>query len=1232
MKNKFSLTMKLSLVVVILFLFTNNYLSSQNLGPCGYVDPQSTNDFYGPGCENVSDAWINKYRPPGYWIPDENTPIKTILVNWVICRDDNGENGWQDIPEFHQQVDLMFTHINERYSNSQPKGYALTCEPSYTHVYDTRIRFELNEIIFIDNTDFNSSCYATDDMFEYLETHHPDYKIAMNHFFTQNQNCSYWGRYDNNDLYKQSWVLTAGSMYHPSYVVWDDHIGHIVHEYGHAVGQHHTYDGEQTNISHYDFLDDVFGLCPEPLMMNPANPCFDEGGLPCSPTPGHICYLLGSCFFQYFDPPYPLMSGMEGPKIKYISPKSAGRMHRALSCYENIFRVDNMFMHKYVKEQHPSEVPLTITEDETWDFAIKMYQDIVITAENTLKITCEVRMPLSGKIIVEPGGKLVVDGGTITCAHNGFWGGIQVWGDATAHQYTINGQCAQGQVILKNGAVIENANVGILLGKTDSSSDGYDDDFAGGIVKVEGNQSTVNYSASIINCFSGVIFRPYQNFNPFSSQLANNLSYFSNTRFEANEDYNSTTWVAYIARLNGVNGIKFNGCSFENSQSKWGEGISAIESGFVVNDYCAATSLPPTGCDPEDIVPASFTNFARAVSAANSGSHTVSIANANFYNNSIGIKLTEVQNAAIISNEFYIAEATDYEQEQCGLRASGYGIWMDNCTGFAIEENYFTKATGAPAGNYTGIYVNSTQAADEIYKNYFEGLSYANYAEGKNWLNHNTWQGLAYYCNENTGNWQDITVADIPNQVDGIQNPIGSDDLPAGNTFSDNANYNIYNNGAYWIGYFYYGNPGTPYYPDEVYRVIRSAVTDNQNECPSHYGGGGSGIELRSLVLSPGEKLETEQAYAGYLADYNNVKVLYNNLKDGGNTEATLEDVENSWPADMWELRAELLGKTPHLSMEVLKATADKTDVLPESIIFEIMAANPDERKKDELIKYLEDKDNPLPGYMIDILEQVATGTTFKTVLQKEMAHYSRLKTRAAHDMIRSLLNDTVSNTGELRNWLDNLGGKRADEQIIASYIQDGNYADALALAGMMPALYNYSDNELAEHDYYNEMLDLRINLSQQGRSFFDLDNTEVSTLDYIANNSKGTGGAQARGILESAYGYEFCNCLNVSDTSAFKSSSSFGSDSFNQAFGAEIDVKPNPASDWVSFNFVLPDHKAEGYIKVSDVSGKIVETFTVSGKQGQKIWDTRKTDPGIYLYIFTVNGISISGKLIINK
>ncbi len=164
--------------------------------------------------------------------------------------------------------------------------------------------------------------------------------------------------------------------------------------------------------------------------------------------------------------------------------------------------------------------------------------------------------------------------------------------------------------------------------------------------------------------------------------------------------------------------------------------------------------------------------------------------------------------------------------------------------------------------------------------------------------------------------------------------------------------------------------------------------------------------------------------FATGLSDYNNVKTLYENLKDGGNTTATVSDIETAWPQDMWELRTELLGKSPHLSMDVLKATADKTDVLPESVIFEIMAANPDELKKEELIKYLEDKENPLPEYMIDILKQVATGSTYKTVLRQQMGHYNQLKTRAAYDIVRSLLNDSVTDNNELRNWLDNISVK----------------------------------------------------------------------------------------------------------------------------------------------------------------------------------------------------------------
>ncbi|MDD3666955.1 MAG: T9SS type A sorting domain-containing protein, partial [Bacteroidales bacterium] len=547
------------------------------------------------------------------------------------------------------------------------------------------------------------------------------------------------------------------------------------------------------------------------------------------------------------------------------------------------------------------------------------------------------------------------------------------------------------------------------------------------------------------------------------------------------------------------------------------------------------------------------------------------------------------------------------------------------------------KASGAPSGVYTGIRIAETQATDQVYKNTFTGLSYGNYAVGKNWNSTHTDQGLAYYCNLNTGNHADFTVEDVQDQDDGIQDPQGSELMPAGNTFSPYATYH-FNNWNYndWIGYYYFapspGNINTVYYPEYINRVTREPVVGIQNTCPSHYGGSGGGSsEGRSLVLTPEERQDAELEFADNLSDYNNVKILYDNLRDGGNTEATITDIETAWPNDMWELRAELLGKSPHLSLDVLKAMADKTDVLPDNVIFEILAANPDELKKEELIKYLEDKENPLPGYMIDILKQVAGGSTYKTVLIRHMAHYNQVKTSAAHDIVRSILNDSVVDNNELRNWLDNIGGKHADEQIIASYLSEGNYSDATALANMMPALYDYSDDEMAEHNYFMDMLNLQISLQYGQRTIFDFDSTEVSNLVYIAETSSGTAGVQAKGILEYAYGYQYCNCINA-DSSGYKSSSMPNPDSFEQLLGIEIRVEPNPAKEWAAFNFTLPDSESEGVIQINNAEGKLVETLSISGKQGQEIWNTSIVKPGVYFYTLNVSGFNKSGKIIVSK
>ncbi|MEZ5197889.1 MAG: hypothetical protein R2764_16340 [Bacteroidales bacterium] len=297
-----------------------------------------------------------------------------------------------------------------------------------------------------------------------------------------------------------------------------------------------------------------------------------------------------------------------------------------------------------------------------------------------------------------------------------------------------------------------------------------------------------------------------------------------------------------------------------------------------------------------------------AIYATNDGTNnnTFYVNRAIFNDNTWGISMNSVKNATVLFSEFNVAKnlADAEECEGVDQKASGYGIDMTGCTGFAIEENEFTP--GSAGGTYTGIRVNKTEAADEIYKNYFNGLTYGNYAVGKNWDGNNTAKGLAYYCNENTANWQDFYVDTIPGAPSGIQDPIGKVQLPAGNTFSPTAFMHINNKGNYWIGYYYYaptaGDTNTAFYPntDKIWKVTREEVYQYENECLSHYGGGGSGGGTeRSVVLNPGEMQEAEQEYFENLNSYNDVKALYDYLKDGGNTELTISGIETAFPDQM---------------------------------------------------------------------------------------------------------------------------------------------------------------------------------------------------------------------------------------------------------------------------------------------------------------------------------------------
>jgi hypothetical protein len=1177
-------------VPFLFLLFLSNYMvHSQNFGSCATTEFEEFQDSQLVGCSYSSSTWLD-YRTPGHWIPNSSTPLKTILVNYIVCRNDSGQNGWQDTPGFRQEVNLMFTKINERYSNSQPKGYSLTCEPQYNHVSDTKIRFELNEIIFIDNTTFNLSIWG-DNIQQYVLSNYPSASNAMNHIFTQPppESTDYWGYYTPTISNNSAYVHTMYSMFAPEFVVWADHIDHIAHEYGHAVGLHHMYNSEKRCINHYDFLDDVFGLCKEPSCNSCSAPIGCNGD--------YICYLTKDCFWLTQNTPIPLMAGY-GPGF-YISPKSAGRMHRALSLYGSSFVVNNMPMHKYVKEKQPSQTNLYISSHEMWDFPIKLYQNIEILPGYSLEIKCEVKMPENAKIIIKQGAKLVVDGGTLKNASTGQWQGIEVWGTTNQHQYPINGVYAQGIVELKNGAVIENAANGITNWKPD------DWNSIGGIIKAEG--------VTFKNCRRGVEFMKYRNFHPTSGYEMDNVSYFKNCSYIVDDYYPANASPFYTGvSMWSVRGVKFSGCDFLNNRSVAGTGygIFSLDAGYNVSAICNSQTTP---CPEVYLDKSYFKGFLYGIQASNSEtSYTINVQNSKFTDNGYGIEMRSINNAVILKNRFEMAQASNCPNY-------GYGLNLISCTGYAIEENTFVGGNIPPTNSYSGIEItNSGAAYNEVYKNTFQNVTVGNLADlqnGSDKILPPT--GLTYLCNTNTGNKYDFYVT---NKLESWISPYqrSGTATAAANSFSTNAIMNFDNGGKSKVFYFHTAG-GAPY----SYYGVQLVLTSNTNTCPSHYGGGSENL----VSLNQSQIDAKELQFADAFSAYNNVNALYETLKDGGNTANIVEDIETSIPSEMWELRAKLLGDSPHLSQKALEEAALKTDVLPESVLFEILSANPDEMRDEQFLSFLQTKENPLPEYMIDLLRQIAGNTSYKTVLQEQLNMFDNQKSSAASDILRSKLHDTVVDQSGIINWFDNKGDLLSRYQIVDMYLQSGNSGAAQAMLTLIPALHQFSSKDTAEYQKFAELKTLQINLANTGRNLSMLNTTEKEQLIAIADFGHGIASTQAKGILEFWEGIPYCNCIRYNDE--LKHAAVKPGTQPSLPVDAIISANPNPATTWIAFDYKLPDTYASANLSIFDNSGRLIDNVLLTGNQGQRVLNTSSYASGTYVYkCDQIN--TISGKFII--
>jgi len=318
-----------------------------------------------------------------------------------------------------------------------------------------------------------------------------------------------------------------------------------------------------------------------------------------------------------------------------------------------------------------------------------------------------------------------------------------------------------------------------------------------------------------------------------------------------------------------------------------------------------------------------------------------------------------------------------------------YLLYLNNCTGFKVHQNTFAGNTNQNIDRYGVIVNNSGIDNNYIYDNHFKGLTYG--MQGLN-INGNsdvpieggvpvfTPTGLRFICNKfhDVGCASDFLINDsmpYPPTRPGI-NPTQE---PAGNVFTqshgdpNDDKYDI--NISSSVGDILYTHHTSSYpitnlrlKPDDVsnqdwvhYDPVHNLEYSEEESCPDDFYPEGNRTELRSVLYEANQKIDS----------------LINILQlfvDEGSTDTLKSTVENSSSFQSFEVYQDLMNVSPYLSDTVIKSSIEKEEVLPNAMMRDIMVANPQSAKSEELLVALDERIDPIPDSMwVEILEGMDT-------------------------------------------------------------------------------------------------------------------------------------------------------------------------------------------------------------------------------------------------------------------
>ena len=267
---------------------------------------------------------------------------------------------------------------------------------------------------------------------------------------------------------------------------------------------------------------------------------------------------------------------------------------------------------------------------------------------------------------------------------------------------------------------------------------------------------------------------------------------------------------------------------------------------------------------------------------------------------------------------------------------------------------------------------------------------------------------------------------------------------------------------------------------------------------------------------------------------------------------------------------------------------------------------------------------NGLSAYKID------KDSTQKMQQEAQMSMLQRECLLVAGDIVRSNLNKEERDFDELREWIGKNNDICSDRMIIASYIQQKDFVNAIALAKTLPNTYKLQGEELDEFYDYLEIIRLYESLCETDRSTLQLSEQEIALLEDMAENGAGASKSMAEAILAENRGIpgaiiplcptipNFILVIRGTDETEMTSDTAF-----------EVELSPNPATTNVEVSYTLPEDMTSATLVMTNTLGVNVMTAHLDGDNGKTTLSLEELPSGIYFYTIRCGENVKTGKLI---